>query len=201
MNPSPHLQSPAMHGPDNAEHELRKAYNCIIESGVTYSSPELNSHLEICPQEATETYQQAFEFFKEGKKLTAERWARAAKHLARAFWHEAKIAYLEPRTEDLPYLQGAQDDEYHLHERVDSTAELLASIQAHTPTGYTELPKTMAKYIARAQYHLAQVQPPSLTPHELLRAERIKASYEYGRVIECMNLGYEALATSEKTAA
>ncbi|NBU20263.1 hypothetical protein EBS43_02440, partial [bacterium] len=104
-----------MHGPDNAEHELRKAYNCIIESGVNYTFTPLQT-LEFSPQEAIQTYEQAFQFYRQGKRLTAERWARAAKHLARAFWHEAKIAYLEPRLEDLPYLKGEQDDEYHLHE-------------------------------------------------------------------------------------
>jgi hypothetical protein len=200
MKPMPHTHTHSMHGPDNAEHELRKAYNCIIESGVNYTFTPLQT-LEFSPQEAIQTYEQAFQFYRQGKRLTAERWARAAKHLARAFWHEAKIAYLEPRLEDLPYLKGAQDDEYHLHERLDSTAELLASIQTHPPLGHTSFPKAMAQYISRAQHHLSQIQNAGINPHELLRAERIKAAYEYSRVIECMNLGYEALETTEKSAA
>lgn len=185
------------HGPDHAEHELRKAYNCIIEAGVTYASQKERVP-EVQPQEALQAYENAFQLYQDGKRLAAERWARAAKHLARAFWHEAKIAYLEPQLEKIPYLTGAQDEEYHLHERVDATTDLLASLQALIPQGLRTQPPLIQRYLGRAQFHLHQI---PRSKHELLRAERIKAAYEYSRVVECMNLGYEAQTSTQKGAA
>ena len=189
--------SPLKHGPDHAEHELRKAYNCIIEAGVTYTLCERNLP-EINPAEATETYRNAFQLYQTGKRLAAERWARAAKHLARAFWHEAKIAYLEPRLEQIPYLTGALDEEYHLHEREDSTVDLLTSLQDRLPQVTPSQLLPMKKYLTRARHHLEKL---SSSSHELLRAERIKVAYEYSRVIECLSLGYEAEASPQEGAA
>lgn len=92
--------------PENAESELRKAYNCVVETGVAHfwdrkAIPGVN------PDEVVTIYKRALEAFRGGQRLAAERWARAAKHLSRAYWHEAKIAYLEPRLEVLEYLSGA----------------------------------------------------------------------------------------------
>src|SRR4051812_32870760 len=99
------------HGPDNAEHEIRKAYNCVIETGTIHfwdrrAIPGVN------PDEVVTLYKHAFFLYRKGNKLAAERWARTAKHLSRAFHHEAKTAYLEPRSSELPFLEGALDDEY-----------------------------------------------------------------------------------------
>lgn len=195
--PPPHVN----HGPDNAEHELRKAYNCVIEAGVTHfwdrrSIPSVQAH------EVISMYKYAYTVFRKGDRLAAERWARTAKHLARAFWHEAKIAYLEPRTSELPFLTGALPEEYHLHEHSDTTADLLESVANHTPPGMKEMPEAMRHYLTRGRRHLQSLrdlQEPN-NQHELLRAERIKAAHEYGRVLECMALAYEAEADQETAA-
>src|SRR5262249_19181208 len=75
------------HGPENAEYEIRKAYNAAIEESLTYHwdrkpIPGVN------PDEVIELYRHAFNCHRNGARLAAERWARSAKHLARAFWHE-----------------------------------------------------------------------------------------------------------------
>jgi len=62
------------------------------------------------------------------------------------------------------------------------------------------MPEQMQHYISRARKHL-QVLSDSTYGHELLRAERIKAAHEYGRVLECMALAYEAEKSSKKRAA
>jgi hypothetical protein len=194
-----HSKDPAqLHGPENAEHEIRKAYNCVIETGVSHfwdrkAIPGVNA------DEVVTLYKHAFQSYRRGKKLTAERWARAAKHLARAFWHEAKIAYLEPRSAELPFLEGAQVEEYNLHERPDTTNDLLNSVADHIPPGFQVMPEEMNRYLSRGRKHLKTLEDPDYH-HELLRAERIKAAHEYGRVLECMALAYEA-ETSEKKAA
>jgi hypothetical protein len=59
----------------------------------------------VNPDEVLGLYQHAFKHHRNGQRLAAERWARAAKHLARACWHEAKIAFLEPRATNIPYLE------------------------------------------------------------------------------------------------
>jgi hypothetical protein len=49
----------------------------------------------------------------------------------------------------------------------------------------------MRRYIARARRHLEYLEQPDYL-NELLRAERIMAAHEYGRVVECMALATEA---------
>ncbi|MCM2276736.1 MAG: hypothetical protein NDJ89_01510 [Oligoflexia bacterium] len=181
-----------IHGPENAEHELKKAYNCVIESETTYFGERITiPGLE--PTEVSQTYRRAFRAYRKGDRLAAERWARTAKHLARAFWHEAKIAYLEPRTSELPFLEGATAEDYHLHEHSDTTEDLLNSVAEHIPPGMTEMPEEMTRYLNRARKHLDELEEPEYR-NELLRAERIKAAHEYGRVLECMALALEAEA-------
>lgn len=186
------------HGPENAEHELRKAYNGVIESGVTHSWDK-GPISGVNPTELTEMYKKAFDAFRRGDRLTAERWARSAKHLARAFWHEAKIDYLEKHPTDVPFLEGAAAEEYNLHEHSDTSEDLLASVEDHIPAGFTEMPKQMRHYASRGHIHLKKLEEPEYK-HELLRAERIKAAHEYGRTVECMTLAYEAEAAGPKAA-
>jgi len=186
------------HGPENAEHELRKTYNCIIETGVTYfwdqkAIPGVNA------DETITLYKHSFNCHRKGNRLAAERWARTAKHLARAFWHEAKIAFLEPRATELPFLEGAIDEEYNLREHSDTTEDLLNSVQEHVPPGLKEMPEEMKRYASRARRHLDTLKAPDYR-HELLRAERIKAAHEYGRVLECLALAYEAEHASKEAA-
>jgi hypothetical protein len=178
------------HGPDNAEHEIRKAYNCVIETGVCHFW-DRRAIPGVSPDEVISLYKKAFQSYRKGNRLAAERWARTAKHLSRAFTHEAKIAYLEPRSAELPFLEGAKDDEYGLHVRSDTTADLLNSVSTHIPPGLEEMPEEMRRYLSRGFKHLELQEDPGYK-HELLKAERIKAAHEYGRVLECMALAYEA---------
>ncbi|MGZ3696622.1 MAG: hypothetical protein ACXWP5_00895, partial [Bdellovibrionota bacterium] len=137
-------------------------------------------------------YKHAFHRLRDGRRLAAERWARSAKHLSRAFSHEAKIAYLEPRASELPFLDHAAE-EYGLKETSATTDDLLNSLADHVPPGMDDIPEEMRRYLSRAKRHLQILQAPDYH-HELLRAERIKAAHEYGRVLECIALAYEAEA-------
>jgi hypothetical protein len=182
------------HGPDNAEHELRKAYNSVIEHEVTYGAAGAirRSVAGVDADEVGEFYRRAFRRHRDGDRLAAERWARATKHLARAFWHEAKVAYFDEHASELPYLEGAiASEEYGLHERLDTTVDLLDSLQGDAPPGSDRLPADMRSYLARGREHLAFLAHAGYR-HELARAERIKAAHEYGRVVECLALAYEA---------
>ena len=177
--------------PENAEHEIRKAYNTTIETGVTHFWDH-RALPGVDPNEVNALYKHAFQCFRKKNLLAAERWARTAKHLARAFWHEAKIAYLEPRSSDLPFLKGASDEDYNLKEHSDTTEDLLNSVANHIPQGKkTEVQEEMERYLSRGRDHLTLPNHPEYT-HELLRVERIKAAHEYGRVLECMTLAVEA---------
>lgn len=193
-NPETHV-----HGPENAEHELKKAYNAVIDAALVHfwdrkAIPGVNPH------EVITLYRHAFQAHRAGDRLSAERWARSAKHLARAFMSEAKIAYLEPRSTELPFLEGATAEEYNLHEREDTTADLLDSVADHIPPGLDQMPTEMTRYLSRARKHLRLLEQPDYA-HELLRMERIKAAHEYGRVLECMALAYEAEAQHRGRAA
>jgi hypothetical protein len=188
-----------VHGPENAEHELRKAYNTVIETGVTYFWDRRVAH-GVSAHEAITMYRRAYNAHRTGDRLAAERWARAAKHLCRAFWHEAKISYLEPRDSELPYIEGSDAEDVHLHEKSDTTADLLNSLELHVPPGLTEMPEEMTRYLSKARRHLEVLKQPDYR-HELLRAEQIKAAHEYGRVVECLALAYEAEAKSSSRSA
>jgi hypothetical protein len=179
----------AINGPENAEHEIRKAYNSVVEACVTYA---WNQEAQgACTDELLGIYRHAFDCFRAGNKLAAERWARTAKHLARALWHEAKLSYLEPHATELPFLEGATAVEYDIQEDSHTTEDLLDSVSQVLPSGMKELPEAMRRYLTRGKKHLGVLEQGDYV-HELLRAERIKAAYEYGRVLECMALAYEA---------
>jgi hypothetical protein len=151
-------------------------------------------------QELIDIYKHAFACHRKGDKLAAERWARTAKHLSRALWSEAKIAFLKPRLNLYPYLEGASPEEYNLHERIDTTADLLDSVGDHVPPGLKEMPEQMTKAHSKGRKHLDELKKPDLR-HELLKAEHIKAAHEYGRVLECMALAFEAEAQGKTQAA
>lgn len=186
------------HGPENAEHEIRKAYKAVIDTNVVLvGSQKPMSGPNV--QEVNHFYKHAYQRYRDGNRLSAERWARATKHLSRAFCHEAKIAYLEPRASDLPFLAGATEEEYGLYERADTTADLLESVATHIPPGLDSMPNDMRRYLVRARKHLEVLQDPDYR-HELLRAERIRAAHEYGRVLECMALAYESESPQKSVA-
>jgi len=177
-------------GPDNAEHEIRKAYHGVIETSAFYLwtsqvIPEVN------PYSMMDAYLRSYRLYTQGNRLAAERWARTAKHLAQALRHEAKIAYIEQDPKILPFLEGAQDQEYGLFERSDTTADLLNSVAARIPTQPESAYHEMTCYLERAHFLLKRVEQ-TTEKHELLRAERIQAAHEYGRSLECMILAYEA---------
>jgi hypothetical protein len=184
-----------VHLPENADHELRKAYNAVIDTGMQFfwnqkTIPGVNA------DEVIAIYKHAYHSHQKGLKLAAERWARTAKHLSRAFFHEAKITYLGPRIADLPYLNGASAADFDLRSHSDTTADLLDSLAQDLPPGFQEMPEDMKRYISRGRKHLEFLDPshPECEKHELLRAERIKAAHEYGRVVECLALAYESEA-------
>jgi len=182
----------------NADREIRVAYNAIVETGAIYfwdRRPPQGVH----PDELLTIYRRAFRFHRDGFELAAERWARTAKHLARALWHEAKIAYIEPRSSELPFLEQATADELDLHVHSDTTLDMLNSLEGHIPPGLDDVPEQMRRYLSRARKHLGMLDTEGYA-HELLRAERIKAAYEYGRTVECMALAYEAEAGTREAA-
>lgn len=180
----------AQHEPQAADHELRKAYYAAVELGLLFFW-DRRAIPGVSPDEALAFYRRAFKLHREGSSLAAERWARTAKHLTRAFAHEAKIAYLEPAASELPYLDGATPVEYRVRETHEVVTDLLNSVAEHIPPGMTELPEDMRRYLTRAYRHLATLDLEDYR-HELLRAERVNAAYEYGRVLELMALAYEA---------
>jgi hypothetical protein len=192
---------PARLSPENAEHDLRRAYNRVVDAAALHfwdrrSVPGVNAH------EAITLYKQALNLYRQGRRLSAERWARAARHLSAAFLAEGKIAFLEPHMADLPCLKGATAEEFDLGEHSDTTTDLLNSIESHAVPGFKEMPEEMKRYLVRARKHLdalASERPEA--QHELLRAERIKAAYEYGRVLECLSLAYETEHVPKKPAA
>ena len=69
-----------------------------------------------------------------------------------------------------------------------------------SPPQFDEKPEDMKRYLSRAKKHLKKLENPEYT-NELLRAEQIKAAHEYGRVIECMMLAYEAEHQAQKSTA
>jgi hypothetical protein len=62
-----------------------------------------------------------------------------------------------------------------------------------------QMPEEMRRYLSRGRMHLDKLDLKH-ERNELLRAERIKAAHEYGRVLECMALGFEAEAQQRKAA-
>jgi hypothetical protein len=186
------------HGPENAEFELKKAYAVVVEGELPYfwQNREIPG---VNPSEAGALYKHAYNSYRRGNRLAAERWARAAKHLSRAFTAESRIAYLEAHATGLPFLESGSAEDPEVHERSGTTDDLLNSVAEHVPAGFDQMPQAMSRYLARGRAHLAQIAR-TTAPQELLRAERIRAAYEYGRVLEIMALAYEAEAPRGKTA-
>jgi hypothetical protein len=186
------------HGPENAEFELRKAYGFVLEGAVPYFWK--HRVIEgVRADEAIKLYRHAYKTYRQDNKLAAERWARAAKHLSRALAAEAKIAYLEVHCTDLPSLAGAHSDSLGSHEMSETTADLLNSVAEYVPAGFEQMPEAMIRYLALAWAHLNTLKQPSYH-HELLRSERLRAAYEYARVLEILALAYEAELPERKSA-
>jgi len=195
----PDQDSKLSHDPASSTHELRKAYQSLVEAatcGGKIQSQLLQPHSAeatgpIQFQEIEESYRRAFRHHQENDDLAAERWARTVKHMARAFWHECKIAYLGSTPAQFPYLRGASAAELDLREHSDTTEDLLDCLSGEVTSGLNEFPPDMHRFLERGREHLRNVHE-SPGSHELLRSERIKAAYEYGRVVECLALAFEA---------
>lgn len=178
--------------PDNAEIELKRAYNSCIETGVTHEWPR--HAIPDVPSDAVfSLYQKAMDYFRKGTpsaRLVAERWARVVKHLALACWHEAKIDYLASRADELPCLPHARA-EFHLHAETRETAQALLDSAAQKMKTGRKAPDEPARLLRRGRMHLDHL---ASTPveNELLHAEHIKAAHEYGRVLEYYLLALEA---------
>ena len=179
--------------PDNAEIELKRAYNSCIETGVTHEWVR-HSIPGVPSGQVFALYQRAMDYYRQGTpqaRLVAERWARVVKHLALACWHEAKIDYLGPHSEDLPCLPHART-EFHLHAETRETAQALLDSAAQKMRknrgGNRDEPKSL---LTRGRHHLEHLAA-TPTENELLHAEHIKAAHEYGRVLEYYLLALEA---------
>jgi len=190
--------------PDNAELELKRAYNLAIETGVTHFW-DRHAITGVHADLVFSLYKRAMAAFVEGtstSRLAAERWARTVKHLSQAFWHEAKIDYLEPRTQALPFLPHARS-EYRLHAETPETALALldaAAQKLNTLWRSQETPEDLRRLEKRGRQHLAKITEKE-QQNELLQAERIKAAHEYGRTLECAILAYEAEGAPKTKAA
>jgi hypothetical protein len=189
--------------PDNAAQELKQAYNAVIEAGVTHlANPDLQA--PVTARGVAELYQRAMSDYRlntPASRLSAERWARTAKHLSGALWHEAKIAYLQDRTSELPYLTDALP-EYHLHhETEDGARSLLSCCESGFVPGLIDGlsgPLDLQRCLERGRTHLQALSDSSQPRHELLRAERVKAATQYGRALECALLALESSQTSDQ---
>jgi hypothetical protein len=62
------------------------------------------------------------------------------------------------------------------------------------------MPEQMTKALSKGRRHMEELKKPDLK-HELLKAEHIKAAHEYGRVLECMALAFEAEAQGKSQSA
>jgi len=190
--------------PDNAEVELKRAYNSCIETGVTYAWRQ-NPLPDVPSDEVFRLYRHAMELFEQGSppaRLTAERWARVVKHLALACWHEAKIDYLSHHGDELSCLPHART-EFHLHAETRETARSLLDSAAQRlrktgapPAGIDTAPTLLE----RGRAHLKHLEG-AAGENELLHAEHIKAAHEYGRVLEYYLLARESESQLESPAA
>ena len=138
------------HGPDNAEHEIRKAYNCVVETGVTHfwdrrAIPGVNA------DEVVTLYKQSFHFYRKGKRLAADAGHEQPNICPERFGMKLRSPFWSQEPAELPFLEGARDDEYGLHERSDTTTDLLDSVACHIPPGLDEMPENMKRYLARAR--------------------------------------------------
>jgi hypothetical protein len=180
--------------PENAALELKRAYNSVTEMCAVESNRP-GSPNQQSADSAIALYRRAMDNYRmhsPSGHLAAERWARAAKHLSEAIWHETKISYLRDRTAELPYLADAMS-EYHLnHETEASASSLLEAYGERSHQRPQQSPADPLALLQRGQAHLAALKDPAEPRHELLTAERIKAANQYGRALECVFLAMEA---------
>lgn len=191
--------------PENATLELKRAYNSVVELGTVISAGWQGPlHFDA----AAALYLRAMDCYRmhsPASRLASERWARAAKHLSEALWHEAKIAYLKERTAALPYLTDALS-EYHLHHETEESAKaLLDTYESRHGSLAGRLTENLgvdpAALMTCGHAHLTALRDPSAPRHELLSAERIKAANQYGRALECILLAVESEREAEMDAA
>ena len=130
------------HGPANAEHEIKKAYREVVDAGITHFWNR-RAIPGVAPFEAVALYRESFETWRRGERLAAERLARATKQLARALTHEARIAYLAPRTGELPSLEGAAKEYGTQGRGPEETRELLDSVALGIPAEDGEMAESM----------------------------------------------------------
>jgi len=181
--------SDPQHLPDNAEYEIRKALISVIEAEVTNTWQKPISGILL--GEATLLYKYSFHAHKMGRRLAAERWARTAKHLARALKQEAEIEFLELHFSEFPSFQATFAEECALNERKEMTVDLVNCVKEMVQAKFSPLPDNMRRYLERAKLHIAPLTATQRL-HDVLVTKRVNAAYEYGRVLECLILAYEA---------
>jgi hypothetical protein len=178
------------HVPDNAENEIRKALVSVIEAEITHTWNQ-KPITGVQWGEPALLYKYSFHACKTGRRLAAERWARTAKHLARALKLETKLAFLELHLLEFPSLKGPPPEENALIDRKEMTIDLVNCVMGVVQTKFKPIPENIQRYRDRAELHIAALTE-NTELHELLMTERINAGYEYGRVLECIILAYEA---------
>lgn len=175
------------------ETELKQAYEALVEVLVphwdTQSGPlsRLTRNLLSLYQRALTTYQ----YGGPQNELIADRWAKSVKHLALVCQHEAKIAYLSSNQAKLPpspfsraFVSEGKTACETARSLLDNAGEKLFRVSHPLTEGALEMLK-------RGRQHLNEaIQNP--IQNDLLKAERIRAAYEYGRTLEYLLLAIEA---------
>ncbi len=203
--PSDSIQFPSKHRPppENAERELKRAYNRLMESGAVWfwqrdRIPLIHLH-SLAPEWPAQLYRTAMALYRSGDRLQAERWARSCRHYSTALWHEAKLSWLRDSQvpKDLPELPNAQV-EYHLHESIESTRDLIQDLEHRklpSPPGVTPgsyAAQWIPAMIRVARMHLDQSGSPS-QPSNLTECEHLKAAEEWARSAEGISVALQSL--------
>jgi hypothetical protein len=208
LPPLENLLGPPARPPENAERELKRAFNRLMESGAVWfwqreQVPMIHLH-SLAPEWPARLYRTAMALYRSGDRLDAERWARTCRHYATALWHEAKLSWLKdsnlPR--DLPELPNAQI-EYHLHESMEGTRDLIQDLENRKlPEPHSGSPGLYARdwispMIRVARMHLNQGGLLG-QPGNLDECEHLKAAEEWARSAEGICTALESQAAKPR---
>jgi len=201
----PHLKAARTHShqpallplpAENAERELKAAYNAAMEMGTVWlwarPATPFTQTLPLQPEAGFRVYRTAAALYRNQFRPASEHWARACSHLCTALWHEAKLAWLNspgcPR--DLLELPHGEF-EFHLHESPVETRDLLDDLMSrpHLPPPSPGTPGIYAyewiqPILKRAREHLTPISPLIGGSLPLRMCEAIQAAEEWARCAE-----------------
>jgi hypothetical protein len=181
---------------ENAERELKVAYNSLMEMGTVWTWSRtlipLARTLPLAPEWAYRLYRTASALYRNQERPASEHWARACQHYSTALWHEAKLAWLDdpecPKDlEELPH----SESEFHLHESPNLTRDLLDDLTSRpklsppalgSPGGYAY--EWLEAILSRARVHLQGLPGAPEGTRGLKECESIKAAEEWARCAE-----------------